>query len=235
MADRDPDANLIVLFKMNAKENPAKSAAAGRPIFDDEESCEIRIPGNRTYVGVYPAASFSNWVVDPFTGAQRPISYAERFAKQYQQFKAGAVQTKSGTPLTVVPFLTEARRAELRALGVLTVEQLALIDGQELKNLGPGGREMKNKAQEYMADASRNAPSTVMIAELEALRAKNASLAEDLERAKKVIDADSQFDDMSDEQLRAMIASNTGKEVMGTPGRKTLLRMAAETKPSKAA
>ena len=57
------------------------------------------------------------------------VTYAERFARQYQQFKAQAAQTKSGTPLEYAPFLTEARRAELRALNIYTVEALAAIDG----------------------------------------------------------------------------------------------------------
>ena len=41
----DPDETLVVLFKQDSFENPAKSLAEGRPIFDDKEICEIRAPG----------------------------------------------------------------------------------------------------------------------------------------------------------------------------------------------
>jgi hypothetical protein len=60
------------------------------------------------------------------------------------------------------------------------VEALAAIDGQELKNLGPGGREMKNAAMEYLEETKRGAVNTQMQAELEGLRAQNAAMADDL-------------------------------------------------------
>ena len=124
--------------------------------------------------------AFSHWGIDPETGEQVKISYAERFRRQYNQFKSHSTQTKSGTPLTYATFLTEARRAELRAQNIYTVEALAAIDGQELKNLGQGGREMKNAAMEYIEETQSGAVNTQMQAELEMLRAKNQLMEEDL-------------------------------------------------------
>ena len=118
-------------------------------------SCaRFAIPASRDY-GVYPATERSHWDVDQFTGEQRSVTYAERFSKQYQQFKAQQQQTKAGTPLDYLTFLTEGKRAELRALNIYTAEALAIVDGAELKNLGPGGREMKNKTIEFLETAAR--------------------------------------------------------------------------------
>mgnify|MGYP003694582783 CR=1 FL=1 len=50
----------------------------------------------------------------------------------------------------MAPFLTEARKSELKGQNIYTVEALAVIEGAELKNLGPGGRDMKNQAIEYI-------------------------------------------------------------------------------------
>jgi hypothetical protein len=47
MPVQDPDDLLVVLFKHLATENKAKSLAEGRPIFDDQEICEIRAPGSK--------------------------------------------------------------------------------------------------------------------------------------------------------------------------------------------
>jgi hypothetical protein len=163
---RDPDASLVALFKNFAQRNEAKSVAAGRLVCDDVEIVEIRFPGSRA-VSVFPATAVSHWSTDPHSGGQVQVTYAERFARQYRQFKEHAAQTKSGTPLQHAPFLTEARRAELRALNIYTVEALAHIDGQELKNLGPGGRELKNQAEEYIEEAKTRAPNLVMQAELD--------------------------------------------------------------------
>jgi hypothetical protein len=232
---QDPDASVVALFRNHAQKNELLSAKEGRPIFEDWEVCELRYPGSRN-VGVYPATSFSHWAVDPATGEQVKVTYAERFPRQYQQFKMMATQTKAGTPLTHAPFLTEARRAEFRALNIYTVEQLANIDGIELKNLGSGGRDLKNKAIEYLNDAKNNSGTTQLAAELEALRARNEMLEEDLKLLKERASSDDEFDGMTLEQLRDFIATNTGHPVQGAGlNRKTLVRMAQEARPSKVA
>jgi hypothetical protein len=237
MQNKDPDEMLVVLFKHIAVKNEAKSKEAGRPIFDDLEICEIRAPGAKD-IKHFPAAAMSagGWVVDPYTGEQKQISYAERFSRQYRQFKEHAAQTKTGTPLAQVPFLTEARRAELRALNLYTAEQLAVIDGQELKNLGPGGRELKNRAIEYIAESRHNVPSIELQARLEAAEARNQALQQDVEalKTRKAV-AEAQFDGMSDAELQEFITAQTGTAPIGQLNHKTLVRMAMEARPSKAA
>ena len=235
---RDPDEVLVVLFKHQAFPNDDKSLAAGRPIFDDLEVCEIRAPGSKE-VKVFPATFFSRWVDDPFTGQQRKQSYAERFKHQYQQFKADAAQTKTGTPLELAKFLTDGRRAELRAQNIYTVEVLAAVEGAELKNLGPGGREMKNAATEYIEAGKTSAPNKMLQAELEALKARNAILEEDMaaKKAREASDPDEpgEFAGMSLAQIREFITVNTGQAPLGSMNRKTLVRMAATARPEQVA
>ena len=230
---RDPDASIVATFRTMPIKNDARSAAEGRPIYDDVEVCEPRVPGSRNWTP-HPATEFCGWVIDPQTGEQRQITYAERFAHQYRQFKAEQQQTKSGTPLDHCPFLTEGQRAELRAQNIYTAEQLAAIDGQELKNLGQGGREKKNRAQEYLAESKSNAPNTQLAAELEAVRARNAVLEEDIEALKKS-GGEGPFRDMTEEQIREFITTHAGSAPVGNLNRKTLVRMAMDARPSKAA
>lgn len=234
---RDPDAALVVVFKSIAINNPAKSLEAGRPIFDDAEVVEIRFPGRRDY-SVFPATSFSDWLQDPFTGEATKRTYAERFSHQYQQFKSRATQTKQGTPLDYAPFLTEGRRAEMRALNIYTVEALALVEGADLKNLGLNGRDYKNMAIEYLAEAQKAAPALQLQAELEALRAHNKMLEEDAKAMAAKLAAegsgDEMLDAMTDTQLKDWIHAQTGTRPVGNPVRKTLLRMAVEVRSNKA-
>ena len=231
MPTTDPDDVLLVLFRHHAEPNEAKSREAGRLICDDVEVVDIRRPGARDF-STHPATEVCGWRPDPETGIQVRYTYAERFARQYRQFKAMAAQTKTGTPLTHVPFLTEGRRAELRALNIYTVEALATLDGQELKNIGQGGRELKNAAMEFIEQAKSNVPTLQMQAELEALRAKNMALEQDLEGMKRV---EREFEGMSDKELRDYITSNTGHPPAGSLARKTLVRMAMDAKTEKAA
>jgi len=235
MPRQDPDESLVAVFKLIPMQNHAKTLAEGRPIFDDVECCEIRKPGSRD-IGIYPSTEVTRWVIDPETGEQAKQTYAERFRQQYQQFKAKDQQTKSGTPLAAVPFLSEGKRAELRAQNVYTVEMLAAIDGPELKNLGQGGRDWKNSAIAYLEESKRGAPNLQLQAELEALKAKNAILEEDLAR-KKAAEAQvaSEFKDMSLEQLRDYITTNSGNAPLGSMNRVTLIRMAEACRPDKVA
>src|SRR6187200_199291 len=171
---RHPDDALVATFRMMALKNEARSSAEGRPIFEDVEVVEIRVPGSRNWTP-YPAAAHSHWENNPFSGEQTSRTYIERFPRQYAQFKAQLQQTKTGTPLDHAPFLSEGKRAELRSQNIYTVEQLAIIDGHELKN----------QAIEYIDQSKTNAPNTQLVEELEALRARNAVLEEDNEALKK--------------------------------------------------
>jgi hypothetical protein len=233
-AYRDPDDVLVVLFKYFAVKNAAKTLAEGRPIFDDMEVCEIRAPGSRD-VKVFPANEFARWVLDPDSGEQVKQSYAERFSHQYRQFKASAAQTKSGTPLEHARFLTDGRRAELKAQNIYTVEALADVEGAELKNLGPGGRDMKNAAMSYIEEGKASAPTKQMQAELEALRARNAVLEEDMQAKKSREIDEGEFAGMTDDQLKEYVTTHTGFPPQGKNSRKTLVRMATECRPDKVA
>jgi hypothetical protein len=228
------DDNVVPLFKILPLENKAKSLLEGRPIFDDVEVIEIRFPGSRNY-GVYPVDQMSHWSNDMYSGEQRPITYAERFRRQYVQFKEHQHQTKSGTPLDVVGFLAAGRREELKSQNIYTVEALAAIDGTELKNLGPGGRELKNQAIEYIAAGKARVPDIQLQAEVEALRAKVAIMEEDRSILKyKETSGEAKFEAMSPEQLREYVTMNTGHSPVGSLNKKALIRLAMEVPTPKA-
>jgi len=231
------ERGVTAVFRNDIIKNEGASRTAGRPIFDDIEVCELRYAGSKN-TGVFPATEQSHWDEDEVNGGQRIVTYAERFPKQYQQFKARQQQTKAGTPLDYLPFLTEARRAELRALNIYTAEALTVVDGPELKNLGPGGRELKNQAIAFLESGSELAQINKLEAELAEMRAVNQVLEDDIKRGmldKKPAAPATEFDTMSDEQLRAHIQSLSGVEPKGNLPRKTLIRMAQEQKGNVAA
>jgi len=228
------DKGVVAVFRNDVVKNPKKSAEAGRPIFDDVEYVELRHPGSKD-VGVYPAMEGSHWGDDPVTGEHRRITFAERFKQQYQQFKAHDRQTKSGTPLDYLTFLTAAKCAELRALNIYTAEALAIIDGNELKNLGPGGRELKNQAIAFLESASDMAKVTKLEAELEAVKARNQVLEDDLKSQPVAHEPPTEYDAMSDDEIKEHIKALTGMTPRGNPSRRTLIRMAQEQKGNVAA
>jgi hypothetical protein len=216
------DPLVIPVFKIHTTKNDAKSREAGRPIYDDMEVVEVRFAGDRNKVSVFPALSICGEVQDE-DGNTRKITYAERWSDQYKRFKAKAQQIAEGTPVDELPFLTQAKRAELKALSIYTAEALAALDGQPLKNLGQGGRDLKNQAQAYLDNASGSANVTRMAAELEELRRTVAEL-----RADKAPAGDSQFASWTSDQLKDWIEEKISERPKGNPSHATLVKRADE-------
>ncbi|MCD0415688.1 hypothetical protein LOC51_00540 [Rubrivivax sp. JA1024] len=168
------NALTVATFKTHSVKNEAASAKAGRPIYDDMEVCELRFAANRDTVGVFPAHEVFGYRDDPQTGEREQVTYALAFPEQYRRFKAGEAQVQSGTPLAELPFLTQGKRLELKALNIHTSEALAALDGKPLKMLGQGGRDLKNQAQAYLDNAAGSA-------DVVALAEQNAALKRQIE------------------------------------------------------
>ena len=117
---RAGDEKLFVKFYVRAEKNEAKSVEAGRAIMEEKVFINIKLPG------------------DKHNDVNR-IAFPEdivRFPLHYERFRKGQEQVV-GSPLSAVPFLTEAQVEEYKALYIRTVEQLAgLPDVQAQKILG---------------------------------------------------------------------------------------------------
>jgi hypothetical protein len=216
MAEKDL---VIPRFYNHTIENKAKSKEAGRPIFDDMEVVEVRFAGDRNKVSVFPATAICGQNQDE-DGDYRPITYAERWPEQYKRFKAKQTQIMEGTPIDELPFLTQGKRAELKALSIYTAETLAALDGQPLKNLGQGGRDLKNQAQAYLDRAAGTADVTGMAAKIAELQ----QLVEELRADKPV----SEFESWTDSQIKDWIKEKTGERPSGNPSHATLVKRADE-------
>lgn len=141
LAEQQESQAIDVRFVIDTVKNDKKSLEAGRPIFDEVEICEVRIPGDKDVR--------RNIVSD---------RERERYPKQYLAFKAGADQDSvSGTPLTELTWLSAANREEAKYFGVKTVEQLAEMSDASLQRLGPGWVTQRQKARDYLLKAKDNA------------------------------------------------------------------------------
>lgn len=213
------DALTVPFFKTVASEDANASKKAGRPIFKDMEVVEVRIAGDRNFAPVFPAHAMWKRI----DGEE--ITYAQRFKDAYALFTAGKEQVAAGTPLSELPFLTEAKRAELRALKIYTAEALASLDGKNLTALGGEGRDLKNQAMAYLEKSGGTASTVALTAEVEALKAQLAEM-QSVDAAMDTIPAADE--DGEKEALKAMIAEATGSRPRGNPSIETLREMAAD-------
>ncbi|MBN9552180.1 MAG: hypothetical protein J0H31_25800, partial [Alphaproteobacteria bacterium] len=136
---------------------------------------EVKFAGDKLRVHVAPAHEHYKRRTLP-NGDSEWITYAQEFQPIYERFKQGLIEQGTGTPLSELPFLTESKRAELKALNIKSAESLAALDGGPLKMLGMGGRDLKNQAQAYLDKANGSADVTRLAADNDALRALIADL-----------------------------------------------------------
>lgn len=218
MAD-NPDLALGVEFFVKAVEIPRETKKQGRPVFEDREYVRIRFPADNKRELVAPAHEM-HYV----SHARQQMTYAQRFAASYDAFKRDVADLTVGTPLTELPVLTEARRAELAAQGVKTVEQLAGLPDPSMRKLGIGARDLVVAAQAYLEKAQDNAEVTALKREIEALKARLGGQ-----------DAPDEYAGYSDEDLRNAISDATGEAPDGRLGRKKLIERLREIAAKKEA
>nr|CRH05489.1 conserved protein of unknown function [Candidatus Magnetococcus massalia] len=178
MHEATSDQRTYVEFFYKPIENKAKSRESGRPIFEEREYVKIIMAGSR----------------DIFITPVREVD-RKRFAAQYEAFKEGGNCEESGTPLHQWPALGVSQVAELKALNIHTVEQLAALDDHGMQNIGMGARELVAKAEVFIRSAKDAAAAEQLgvelkerddrIAQLESQLKELAERLEDKERETK--------------------------------------------------
>jgi hypothetical protein len=162
-----PTKDIWPRFHMDTVEDPLASQRAGRPIFNDVERVEFNMPGNPYSKPVFAVTD----------------EHRERWPQEYAAFKKGGEVAINGTPIDVLPFLKPSMVRELKALDIMTAEQLANLNDLGLQRIAMGGRRLKELAEAYLDDAkavalvtqaqAENDKKDQRIAELE-LRLENA-------------------------------------------------------------
>jgi hypothetical protein len=151
------DDKLFVKFFTKAVMNPLASTNAGRPIFDEVDYIEIRIPGSQLTAVSAPVTDFN---------------YMERFGNKYNHWKKENKDMISGTPIESWPYMLGkvGQVAELKAQNIHTVEQLAGIDDAwKIKIMG--GQELSKRAAEWIQSTSgTDAQLSTLAAENDAMK-----------------------------------------------------------------
>jgi hypothetical protein len=229
---------LIPRFFMFDVQNEAETKKHGRPIWDQMEMCEVRIAGGRERTIHAPAHEVFRTDRDMY-GNITEVTYAIEYAEQYTAFKSGDVQMLKGTPTSELPFLTSAKRRELQALNIHTAEALAGLDGNNLKMLGMGGRELKVQAQTYLDNAAGSA-DVVRQAALIAAQESRIKQLEAMVKGAASEDGESEatlpagpddpnaspFFGMGADDIKNWIEEATGSRPLGNPSHATLVKRA---------
>lgn len=178
----EDDKKLVAQFFVEAVKNEFKSAQEGRAIFDEIVMIRILTPGSR----------------DVMTNKAND-QYKARFPRQWALFEQKRQQTVDGTPLEQVPFLTVGQIAELKALNVHTLEQLATL-ADTVAHKVMGFQELKRKAAQFLEAAKSAAPITMLNEQLAQRDAQIAAMQQQIDRMQAAFD---RLDKQTQEKLTA--------------------------------
>jgi len=139
LAQYGDDSRTIALFYNRSVHNPIKSEHAGTPIHDDVDYVRIHQPGERL-----------NIIDRPVTAADRA-----RFPRQWSDYIGNREQIPDGTPIDLLFPAHPNVGANLRGVGVHTIEQCAKLSGHAMDVIGMGAQEYVNRATEYLENAEK--------------------------------------------------------------------------------
>ena len=178
--DRRPA--VVVEFFSNPEENADKTRQAGHAVFDDidyarwwkrgsnQAATECRVDRMKKF---YPHI----W---------------EFAAARYKAWKEGQEMPLEGTPLAQWPMVSRGQVETLRTINLRTVEELAATTDGDFARIGPGARDLREKARAWLkvaADTGKIAAELKsrddQIASLQALAKQQA---EDMQELRAALD-----------------------------------------------
>jgi hypothetical protein len=165
-------SQLLVEFYLDHEHQPFASEKAGYPVFEPKEKVKITHPGGSEVHCAYVAEK-----------------HIREYPRQYRRFKQGLEQAVDGTPVEQWPAATPGEVKLCKHGGVLSVEQLSVLDDTAIGRLGPIGLSLRKKAADWLAARSDQSVVVKQTAEIDRLKedlaATKAEIAELLDELKR--------------------------------------------------
>lgn len=166
------DSKLHVRFYGRTEMHAAKSREAGRPIYEEIDFVEIMVPGDKHSIVDRHATELDK----------------RRFSRQFAAYKAGKTDQTIGTPLSALPFMSEAKAQEYKFFNITTAEQLsAAAESSTAAQAIMGFNGDKQKATAYLQMAAGNAPILQMQQAIEDKENQIAAMQEQMNQMNQKI------------------------------------------------
>lgn len=169
MSVREPGVQ--VKFFKHPMLHGLKSKEAGRQVFVDVDHVEIVVAGQDKQKFVGPVNE----------------QIEARFPEEHALFLKGKDEVRVGTPIEQWPQLTPSQVLMLKQINIYSVEDVASLSDENVKNVGPGGYKMRDDAAKFLksaqvaVDASKIDEMFKVMAELKAANEAQAARIAELE------------------------------------------------------
>lgn len=108
------------------------------------------------------------------------------FQGAYQQWKQGLEMPLNGSAIKNWPAVTPSEIKRLSTINIHTIEDLANMPEEGIAHIGPGGRSLRTRAQDWLTAQKDTAP---LVVQLDSMRILCAQLETDNKRLQERIEA----------------------------------------------
>lgn len=142
-----------VVFETRAEEDRDASIQQGRFVARDVDYAIITPHGSKDRVERVVKEWF-DYLEREATQSRFDANWLAAYKRAYASWKEGREIPTEGTPIINWPLLSPSQARMLQDLHVLTVEVLAGANEELVRRLGMGGRNLVQKAKDYLAQAT---------------------------------------------------------------------------------
>lgn len=166
---------LWLRLEWQTRVNDGASEAEGRPIHDRVLVGYLIIPGSRDEATRIIERQHPDGKIVP------DGEWSKRFASEVEIFKRdGGATAQAGTPLKAWGAIDARQAADLAAIQIYTVEDIAGLSDGNLGRVGMGARELQAKAKAFLAASKDTAEVQRLAAENERKDARISQLEQQL-------------------------------------------------------
>lgn len=181
MPNVNEDRPSYVRFERQAIEDRPATLANGHYTTKDVDMAVVTPIGSKDEIPMF-ADEWLKLLDQQVREERMPAKWRDQYKDAYNSWKRGQEVPVNGTPIRGWQMVSPAQAANIIAVNILTVEDLAQANGEAIQRLGMGGLALKQKAAAWL-DAAKNAGGAAtqivkLTGDVKRLEAEKAGLLE---------------------------------------------------------
>ena len=154
-----------VMFETITIEDPARTKAEGRICFKDQDYAVITVPGDKGNNKDKIESFFEKKEAEMRNGRVHP-EWIKKWRADYESYKQGLEIPVDGTPIKGWKLISGSQQEELIRMNVRTVEALANLSDDGVRNFGMGAITLKQRAKAWIEQNGSKEADTLLLADL---------------------------------------------------------------------
>lgn len=173
-----------VKFDVDTIEDVQRTKEDGVMRFKDQHYAIVTPPGGKSN-NIYKVEAFFKQMKEELKAGRVLPEWIKHWEASYDLYKKGQEIPLEGTPIRGWKLMSGSQQEECIRFNILTVEQLANLTDEGMRNVGMGALQLKRRAQAWLAQNEEKEGGAV---KLTALQRENDTLKETVENLSKKVE-----------------------------------------------